>query len=93
MAIKTPEWAKKAGAYPTVNGWTVDRTKGRTEVIKATKLSASDIAEWYGVQDTPIQTLHEAPHQEVVIDKEIYEFHTASLVDDLDETLEADKEV
>lgn len=77
MAIKTPRWVKDANAYPTESGWTVDRSKGRTEVIKAKKFSAEDIAEWHadnGSSEPVIQSLHEAPHVEVEIEKPKYEY-------------------
>jgi hypothetical protein len=74
MAIKSPKWAARAGAYPTAKGWTVNRGKGKTEVIQAAKFNAEEIAEWHGasapapevVVAPVVQTLHEAPsaHEE-----------------------------
>ena len=66
MAIKTPDWAIRVGAFPTAKGWEVHRPKGRTELIKAAKFSAAEIAEWHGhAEPAPVvQTLHEAPHVE-----------------------------
>jgi hypothetical protein len=66
MAIQAPKWAARAGAYPTKDGWTVDRSKGKTEVIKRKKFTAAEIAEWHGEQapvhqEPVVQTLHEAP--------------------------------
>ena len=77
MAIEAPKWVERAGAYPTKDGWTVDRAKGRTEVIKRRKFTAAQIAEWYG-DHTPapaVQTLHEAPVVETVVAPEVVEFH------------------
>ena len=82
MAIKTPKWAVDKGAYPTARGWTVDRPKGRKEVIKAIKFTAADIAEWHAAQGAPapapepvVQTLHEAPVVETVVEPEEIDFH------------------
>jgi len=79
MAIKTPKWVETAGAYPTVNGWTVDRPKGKKEVVKAAKFSAEEIAEWHGesgAEEAVIQTLHEAPVVEVEVAKPVYDFYS-----------------
>jgi hypothetical protein len=79
MAIKTPKWAKESKSYPTEKGWTVDRPKGRTEVIKAKKFSATEIAEWHaenGAEEHVIQTLHEAPVVEVEVEKPVYKFYS-----------------
>ena len=74
MAIEAPKWVARAGAYPTKDGWTVNRSKGRTEVIKRRKFTAAEIAEWHGMAPAPapepvVQTLHEAP----VVEREITE--------------------
>lgn len=79
MAIKAPKWVEQAGAYPTASGWTVDRGKGKTEVVKAAKFNAEEIAEWYGEQRatvSPVQTLHEAPHAEVEVEKSVHNFYS-----------------
>ena len=55
MAIKRPKNLHKTNAYPTKLGWTIDRGKGKTEVLKKANFSASDIAEWYAEQNqTPV---------------------------------------
>ena len=95
MAIKTPKWAVDKGAYPTARGWTVDRPKGRTEVIKAIKFSAADIAEWHAAQGAPapapapapepapvVQTLHEAPVEEHAVSDEEVDWHYGDDEDD-----------
>jgi len=79
MAIKTPAWAKHAGAYPHPLGWVVDRPKGRIEVLRSGSFTAEEIAEWHGVE-TPapapvVQTLHEAPVVETVVEPELVSFH------------------
>jgi hypothetical protein len=77
MAIKTPHWAAKAGAYPHHLGWVVDRPKGRVEVVRKGSFTAEEIAEWHGEQGSTehtIQTLHEAPHVEVEVEKPVYEY-------------------
>lgn len=80
MAIKAPKWVARAGAYPTKDGWTVDRAKGRTEVIKRKKFTAAEIAEWHGEapvhQPEPVvQTLHEAPVVERAVTEEELDWH------------------
>lgn len=60
MSIKSPDWAIKAGAYPTKEGWAVARPKGREEIIRSANFSAAEIAEWYGQGSAP-QMLHESP--------------------------------
>ena len=79
MAIKTPHWAAKAGAYPHPLGWVVDRPKGRVEVLRKGTFTAEEIAEWHG-NTTPapqpvLQTLHEAPVVETVVEPELVSFH------------------
>ena len=46
MAIEAPKWVARAGAYPTKDGWTVNRSKGRTEVIKRRKVFCLDTGAW-----------------------------------------------
>ena len=77
MAIKAPKWVQRANAYPTADGWTVDRAKGRTEVIKRRKFTAAQIAEWHGesAPEPVMQTLHEAPAVERVVTEEEVEWH------------------
>ena len=82
MAIKTPDWAKRAGAYPTSRGWAVARPKGREEIIRSGKFTAAEIAEWHGqsapapvVEEPVMQTLHEAPAVERVVTEEEVEWH------------------
>lgn len=91
MAIKTPVWAEKAGAYPTRRGWTVDRPKGRAEVIRARRFTADEISQWWAERDaTPVvesapapapapepvvQTLHEAPVEEHEVSDEEVDWH------------------
>ena len=85
MTIKTPHWAARAGAYPTEKGWTVDRSKGKTEVIKAAKFDAADIAEWHGSvapepQPAP-QMLNEAPSIERTLTSEEVDHHYSEVDD------------
>jgi hypothetical protein len=83
MAIKTPIWAHKMGAFPTARGWEVSRPKGRTEVVRSATFSAADIAEWHGhsvpapapAPEPVVQTLHEAPVVETVVEPEEIDFH------------------
>ena len=79
MAIKTPEWASRIGAFPTARGWEVHRPKGRTELIKAAKFSGAEIAEWHGheaAEPAPVvQTLHEAPMVEREVTQAEVEWH------------------
>ena len=83
MAIKTPTWASRMGAYPTERGWVVDRPKGRTEVVKSATFSPNAIAEWHGSQGTSpapepapvVQTLREAPAVEHEVSDEEVDWH------------------
>lgn len=81
MAIQAPKWAARAGAYPTKDGWTVDRGKGKTEIIKRKTFTAAEIAEWHGHsapvvhQEPVVQTLHEAPTVERVVTEEEHDWH------------------
>lgn len=77
MAIEAPKWAARAGAYPTKDGWTVDRSKGKTEVIKRKKFTAAEIAEWHGhsAPEPVVQTLHEAPVVERAVTEEEHDWH------------------
>jgi hypothetical protein len=96
MAIKTPIWAKRAGAFPTTRGWEVNRPKGRTEVIRSATFSAADIAEWHGesvpapvpapapapAPEPVVQTLHEAPVEEHEVSDEEVDWHYGDDEDD-----------
>ena len=90
MAIKTPNWAKRAGAYPTMRGWAVARPKGREEIIRSARFDATQIAEWHAAQGAPapepapapapepapvVQTLHEAPVEEHEVSDEEVDWH------------------
>ena len=87
MAIEAPKWVARMGAYPTKDGWTVNRAKGRTEVVKRRKFTATEIAEWHAAKGAPvapapapapepvIQTLHEAPVQEQELTESEVEYH------------------
>ena len=84
MAIKTPTWVAKQGAFPTQEGWVRVKPNGRTEVLKSASFSAADIAEWHG-QNNPapvvhqpepvVQTLHEAPVVERAATEEEVDWH------------------
>lgn len=50
---------------PTVRGWICDRTG---ELLKSQRITPDQIAEWHGIPTVgQVQTLHEAPYQEIVI--------------------------
>jgi len=77
MAIKGPK-----GAVPTPKGWVHHKTG---ELLKSQRIAQHDIDEWHGVtveepvevvehEEHVIQTLHEAPHVEVEVDKPSYNF-------------------
>lgn len=72
MAIKGPK-----GAVPTPKGWVHPRTG---ELLKAGKIAQSDIDAWHGIEEVVqheehvIQTLHEAPHVEVEVEKPAYNY-------------------
>jgi hypothetical protein len=65
-------------AIPTPKGWVHSKTG---ELLKAGKISQQQIDEWHGVpeevvqhEEHVIQTLHEAPHVEVEVDKPTYRY-------------------
>ena len=73
MAIRGPK-----GAQPTTRGWIDPRTG---ELLKSQRITANQIAEWYGhvapVHHEPepapvIQTLHEAPVVEHVVSQDYH---------------------
>lgn len=70
MAIRGPK-----GAVPSQRGWIHPRTG---ELLKAQKISADQICEWYGEPAVPaepvVQSLHEAPHQEKEIDSTTFSY-------------------
>lgn len=81
MAIKTPHWAERMGAFPTEKGWAVHRPKGRTEIVRSASFSSIEIAEWHAAsshgvaEPAPVmQTLHEAPvvEREVTVDEAMW---------------------
>ena len=72
MAIKGPK-----NAFPTPKGWVHEKTG---ELLKAGKIMQSDIDAWHGIEEVAqheehvIQTLHEAPHVEVEVEKPAYNY-------------------
>jgi len=80
MAIKAPKWVARAKAYPTAKGWTVDRGKGKTEVIKSANFTADQIAEWHGASAPAPQpqVLNEAPAVERPLFQEEVQHHYGS---------------
>ena len=85
MTIKTPHQVAKAGGYPTSIGWAVDRGKGKTEIIKSVKISADEIAEWYGDQAPVLQTLNEAPSIERAVTEAEVHHHYGHSEEEYDE--------
>jgi len=85
MAIPVaPKWVQRAKAYPTPRGWTVDRGKGKTEVIKSANFTADQIAEWHAAKGAaPVapapapapQMLSEAPAVERPLHEEEIQHH------------------
>lgn len=84
MAIPVaPKWVARAKAYPTARGWTVNRGKGKTEVIKSANFTADQIAEWHASQGAaPVapapQMLSEAPAVERPLHEEEVRHHYGS---------------
>jgi hypothetical protein len=74
MAIKGPK-----GAIPTPKGWVHEKTG---ELLKAGKIAQHDIDVWHGIEEVVqheehvIQTLHEAPHVEVEVERPSYNFYS-----------------
>ena len=73
MALRGPK-----GAVPTTKGWVHPKTG---ELLKVQKITQQQIDEWHGVpaevvqqEEHVIQTLHEAPHVEVEVDKPTYNY-------------------
>lgn len=79
MALVRPKWC--GDAHPTTKGWV-----SNGELLKKQKISAEDIAEWYGHSKPAPQTLHEAPVVEREVTQEEIEWHGAS------ETAESEEE-
>ena len=95
MAIEAPKWAQRLGAVPTSEGWSVDRGKGRTEIVKRQRFTAAQIAEWHGeVEPAPLviapapepvmQTLHEAPVVEREVTEAEVEWHAPEETDEVE---------
>tara|TARA_B100000768_G_C11262311_1_gene369374 strand:+ start:1459 stop:1734 length:276 start_codon:yes stop_codon:yes gene_type:complete len=53
---------------PTTRGWICDRTG---ELLKSQRITPDQISEWHGMPAVgQVQTLHEAPYQEIAIAKD-----------------------
>lgn len=60
------------GAIPTHRGW-VHSVTG--ELLKSQRITDAQIAEWHGEPKPVLQTLHEAPVVEILVDEDLADFH------------------
>lgn len=72
------------GAVPTHRGWVHPRTG---ELLKSQRITDAQLAEWHEEPEPVLQTLHEAPVVETVVEPEVEEFYYEE-----DEDLEEDEE-